>query len=520
MNFKENLICNLCNKYLNDPVFLPCFCYVCNEHMSSSGNNIICVRCNEEYPKPKRFKSNEFAKKFLDSDSHLTEEQISTKQSITKMLSEFDCLLEDFKSNQANFEINISERFNEIRNKIDIQREELKKKIDEIALEMIDQTKDKEKKLIKDLSLANSNIINTVIEEEFKRLLEEFRNPNMLLENIKSSIQKQESEINQIKTCINNCNLKVDETRTFYFKPNLKCEKKTFGFLNLNGIRSKLISCSNDRTIKIWDLDTFECLISLNGHSDRIWKIERLPNNQILSCSSDKSIKLWDVDTGVCLKTFHDDHTVCSIKILTDKTFASNSYTNVKIWNIDDGMCIKILSGHSHLILDFLLLPNGSLVSCSGDKTIKVWDVEQGICTKTLNGHILEVICLLLLNNGNLVSGSADKTIKIWDLESGNCVTTLIGHDHSILSLQLKQSGELISGSEDGTIKIWNLQTFFCIKTLEGHDYGVTCIRTYLDSQLFSSSIDTKIKLWNLETGTCFKTLNEHTGVVDYLNVI
>jgi WD40 repeat protein len=489
MNFKENLICKLCNKFLHDPVFLPCFCYVCNEHMSSSGNKITCLTCNEEFPKSKRFKSNEFAKKFLNSDLHLTEEQRSTKQSITKMFSEFDCLLEEFKSNQANFEINISERFNEIRNKIDLQREELKKKIDEIALEIIDQTREKEKNLIKDLSLVNSNIINTGVVEE-------------------------------LKTSINNFNLKVDETKTFYFKPNLKSEKKIFGFLNLNGIRSKLISCSNDKTIKIWDLDTFECLISLNGHSDRIWKIERLPNNQILSCSSDKSIKLWDIDTGVCLKTFNDDQTVCSIKILTEKTFASNSYTNIKIWNIDDGICIKILNGHSHLILDFLLLPNGSLVSCSGDKTIKVWDIEQGISTKTLNGHILEVICLLLLNNGNLVSGSADKKIKIWDLESGNCVITLIGHFHSILSLQLKQSGELISASEDGTIKIWNLETFICNKTLEGHDYGVTCIRTYLDSQLFSSSIDTKIKLWNLETGTCFKTLNEHIGVVDYLNVI
>ena len=261
MNFKENLICNLCNKFLHDPVFLPCFCYVCNEHMSSSGNNIKCLTCNEEFPKSKRFKSNEFAKKFLDSDSHLTEEQRSIKQSIKKMFSEFDCLLEEFKSNQANFEIIISERFNEIRNKIDLQREELKKKIDEIALEIIDQTKEKENNLIKDLNLANSNIINTGVEEEFKRLLEEFRNPNLFLENIKSSIQKQESETNQIKTNINNFNLKVDETKTFYFKPNLKSEKKIFGVLNLNGIRSKLISCSNDRTIKIWDLDTFECLI-------------------------------------------------------------------------------------------------------------------------------------------------------------------------------------------------------------------------------------------------------------------
>ena len=29
MILKENFICNICNKFLNDPVYLPCHCYVC-----------------------------------------------------------------------------------------------------------------------------------------------------------------------------------------------------------------------------------------------------------------------------------------------------------------------------------------------------------------------------------------------------------------------------------------------------------------------------------------------------------
>ena len=143
MNFKEKLICNLCNNFLNDPVYLPCNCYVyvCNAHISTKSNSIKCFNCNEEFQKSKLFKSNEFVKLFIDSDSHLTEEQKSTKQSVLKMLSEFETLLQEFKSNDANFEVNINEHFYEIRNKIDLQREELKKKIDEIALEMIVQTK-------------------------------------------------------------------------------------------------------------------------------------------------------------------------------------------------------------------------------------------------------------------------------------------------------------------------------------------------------------------------------------------
>ena len=176
---------------------------------------------------------------------------------------------------------------------------------------MIDQTKEKEKTLLKDLNRANSSTINNGVEEEVKRLLEEFRNPNMILENINSSINKQQSEINQIKANIKDFKFRVDQTKTFYFKPNLIYESKIFGYLNLNEVGSKLISGSTDKTIKIWDLETFDCLKTINGHSDRVKKIEKLANNKILSCSTDKSIKLWDADTSLCLKTFSHENAVC-----------------------------------------------------------------------------------------------------------------------------------------------------------------------------------------------------------------
>jgi WD40 repeat protein len=151
-----------------------------------------------------------------------------------------------------------------------------------------------------------------------------------------------------------------------------------------------------------------------------------LKNFQILSCSSDHTIKLWDIDLGLCLKTFNHDYIVCSLKILTDKTFASGSWKKIKIWNIDDGRCIKTFNGHACYVKDLLLIPNGSLVSCSQDKTIKLWNIEQGICTKTLNGHTLAVYCLLLLNNGHLASGSKDTTIKFWDIQSFELISTII----------------------------------------------------------------------------------------------
>lgn len=39
------------------------------------------------------------------------------------------------------------------------------------------------------------------------------------------------------------------------------------------------------------------------GHTGRIWSMTFLGNGQLASCSADKTIKIWDVDTGQCLNT-------------------------------------------------------------------------------------------------------------------------------------------------------------------------------------------------------------------------
>ncbi len=43
-------------------------------------------------------------------------------------------------------------------------------------------------------------------------------------------------------------------------------------------------------------------------HSDSIWNVRKLSDKKAVSCSDDKIIKVWDIDEGICLKTL-DDHT-------------------------------------------------------------------------------------------------------------------------------------------------------------------------------------------------------------------
>ena len=67
---------------------------------------------------------------------------------------------------------------------------------------------------------------------------------------------------------------------------------------------TKVASGSFDKTVKLWDVTSGECLQTLEGHSSDVYSVSFSPDGtKVASGSDDKTVKLWDVTSGECLQT-------------------------------------------------------------------------------------------------------------------------------------------------------------------------------------------------------------------------
>jgi WD40 repeat protein len=89
----------------------------------------------------------------------------------------------------------------------------------------------------------------------------------------------------------------------------MEAHEKGINSIKISPDNSKIVSGSDDGTIKIWDTETNELLNTLVGHHQQVTCINFLDRGKkIVSASYDNTIKIWDTETGELLRTL-DKHT-------------------------------------------------------------------------------------------------------------------------------------------------------------------------------------------------------------------
>jgi len=278
---------------------------------------------------------------------------------------------------------------------------------------------------------------------------------------------------------------------------------------------SRLITASEDRTLRFWDSGSGECIVELRGHKDSILDCAFSPDGRrVASASKDNTVRIWDIFAGtVTLELLGHKAPVASCAFSLDGTkLASASWDRtIRIWNATTGECLTELRGHKDSVTSCVFLPDGvRLVSASDDHTLRLWDVESSECVAELRGHITWVkSCAVSSDGARLASISTDRTLRLWDTRSGECAMTLYGHQSGGMDCAFSPNGKyLASASEDQTVRIWDAASAECVTILRGHPGNISsCLFSRDSSRLLLGFGGGLLRVWNTTSGECIEEL-------------
>ncbi|XP_050424266.1 F-box/WD repeat-containing protein 7 isoform X2 [Adelges cooleyi] len=269
---------------------------------------------------------------------------------------------------------------------------------------------------------------------------------------------------------------------------------------------NRVVSGSDDNTLKVWSVTSGKCLKVLTGHTGGVWS-SQMAGNVIISGSTDRTLKVWNAETGQCTHTLYGHtSTVRCMHLHENKVVSGSRDASLRLWDIKTGECLSIF--HGHLAAVRCVQYDGRLiVSGAYDYLVKVWDAESETCLHTLSGHTNRVYSLQF-DSTHVVSGSLDTSIRVWDVETGTCKHTLMGHQSLTSGMELRDN-ILVSGNADSTVKVWDILTGQCLQTLSGpnkHNSAVTCLQ-FNSRFVITSSDDGTVKLWDVKTGEFIRNL-------------
>lgn len=245
-------------------------------------------------------------------------------------------------------------------------------------------------------------------------------------------------------------------------------------YTNLVAIKNTWVaSChSCDPIIRIWDAQAGENLRNLEAHRGQgvwgtgVWGALMLLDGRLASWGKDNTLKIWNVDTGQCLNRFliQNIH-LCQIRQLSNGNLAYGGPDNtLKILDVNTGVWVKIFvhnsKGSSKGIIKLLPISDHFIVSNHWLGKLHLWDLwsNQEVITNdrfqslggSLNKHAI-------LPNGNLIIASQDNKLSIWKIPECECLNEMSGVARSIRKILAVSNDYVILHDDGGGCEVWDL---------------------------------------------------------------
>ena len=204
-----------------------------------------------------------------------------------------------------------------------------------------------------------------------------------------------------------------------------------------------IISGSSDCHVIIWRFSTGQKIQQLtNAHRESVLNL-RFDKRFLVTCSKDKTIKIWNRQE---IKPGDRNYPIKGAKgggqcpsYIIDMVGIPNALK----YGPSKPEHLMLLEPYTHIMtlelhvaaVNAIQIYEDQLVSASGDRCLRVWDIHSGECSTKIEAHLKGIACVQY-DGKRIVSGSSDNTIRIWDPVSHIEVARLEGHSRLVRTIQ------------------------------------------------------------------------------------
>lgn len=259
----------------------------------------------------------------------------------------------------------------------------------------------------------------------------------------------------------------------------------------------------------------------------------------LVSASEDRTLRRWDlraIDPGASAAVLrgHDATIVATAIDPAGRWAVSGDVAGaLRVWSLEDGAeTAARRDAHEATITGLVFEPAGTLFSASDDRTIRRWRIGEGgelHGAARFEGGTSGLTCLVQTPDGDhLAAGATDGSIALWDLRARTSAPVpLSGHTERVNDLAVSADGRtLVSASDDDTLRVWNLGAAdpgVASIVFAGHTGDVTRVELAArDSKAVSTALDHTVRVWDLakrDRVVDAYVLGEHAGTIGALAI-
>jgi uncharacterized protein YjbI with pentapeptide repeats len=281
-----------------------------------------------------------------------------------------------------------------------------------------------------------------------------------------------------------------------------------------------VFSGSADNSINMYKIETGEVIKKFSGHNSAVYGLISLCSSYLISVSNDKLLKFWDIDDGKEVYSINMEIECNSIVLNNNKSCIATGHPRgtIKIWSISQD---KVINEKRNLILSLYnskYMPPYVIIEYFGDFLHHVkyryvnsedkrisnsspYQIKMIIQWQQQKRNDINSICYC--SNDELFAVASFKTITLYDSKTMDYQVLRIfeGHDNYVNSISFSSNSLfLLSCGHDYKIKLWSVGNEECIGTNNDHTSCVICVSfTPSGNSIISGGWDKSLMLSKLE---------------------